>query len=157
MPTDVPIAVQSSEPVSLRISRRGPGVLAGLISLVLTVTGVLAMTRASEYRIPMIVVGVACWGGSLFGLRVAVRDLFGTLIADESGIRLRPRLCGIHLWWSEVSLWYLEGERRSAVFYFWKSGFNTPVTLPAKWLKQPDRERLTLALRTFAANKARRY
>lgn len=115
------------------------------------------MTRESEFRIPATALGIACWGGTLYSLRTAIRNLVGTLIVDDSGIRLKPRFCGIHLWWSEVSMWCQEGERRATVFRFWKSGSNTPVTLPAKWLKPPDRERLTQALWNFAPAKARRF
>lgn len=115
------------------------------------------MTRESESQIPATVLGVACCGGSLYSARTAIRNLVGSLTVDDSGIRLDPRFCGIRLWWSDISMWCQEGERRAAVYRFWKSGFNTPVTLPAKWLQQPDRERLTQALQDFAPAKARRF
>ena len=156
MPAAVSTAIRL-EPVSLRISRRGSGIVAAVMSLLLAVTGVTAMTRESEFRIPATALGIACWGCTLYSVRTAIRNLLGTLTVDDSGIRLAPRVWGIRLSWSDVSMWCQEGERRAAVFRFWKSGFNTPITLPAKWLKQPDRERLAQALLDFAPAKARRF
>lgn len=157
MPTNDLHDAESLEPVSLKISRRGPGLVAAVISFLLASIGTTAMLRESETRLPLTIVGIVCGIGSLYLLRAAIRNLAGTLTVDDSGIWLAPRFCGIRLWWSEVSMWCQEGERRAAVYRFWRSGSNTPITLPAKWLKQPDRERLTQALRDFASAKARRF
>lgn len=147
--------------VTLRLHRRGPGLLALLSGLILTAAGFVKPDSSLPitFKTPAIVSGV-CWGAALFFVRVAIRDLFGTLTVDAAGVRLRPRLCGFHLWWSELSMWCLEGDqelKRSTVFLFWKSGNNTPTSLPAKWFRASDRPRIVQALRDFASEKARRF
>lgn len=147
------------EPVTLRVHRLWPGIWATSISVVLAVAGAILwiLMRGEESKVPQSVFSIACLGGASFTARIANRDLRGTLTVDDAGIRLSPRFCGLRLWWSEVSMWCLEGDGRSALFRFWKSGNNVPRTLPAKWFLRDGRERLTQALRSFASDKARRF
>ena len=159
MPAEISTADQL-EPVSLRISRRGPGILAAVTSLLLAVLGTISWIDEDSSRMPRTIFGIACWGGAFCSTRIAVRDLWGTLTVDADGIRLHPCVCGFRLPWSLISMWCLEGDTessRTALFRFWRSGYDTPHSLPAKWLKQPDRERLAQALRDFAPAKARRF
>lgn len=161
MPNNVsPSAARLMEPVILRVRRVGPGVIAAVISLVLVVLGTILFVGWDESRIPRIVLCIACWGGAGYAARIAIRNLCGTLTVDADGIRLDPRVCGFRLWWSEVSLWCVEGDpeiSRAAVFRFWRSGYDTPRSLPAKWFVQNNRVRLLQALRDFAGAKARRF
>lgn len=149
-----------SEPVILRVRRFWPGVVAAVISLSLAVLGTIALVRWDESRTPRTVLGIVCWGGAFSSARTGVRNLCGTLTVDAEGIRLEPRVCGFRLWWSEVSLWCLEGNHdssRAATFRFWRSGYDTPRSLPAKWFSQNDQVLLVQALRDFASEKARRF
>lgn len=148
------------EPVILRVRRVGPGIIAAVISLVLVLLGMISIVRWDEARILRIVVGIACWGGAGYAARIAIRNHCGTLTLDADGIRLAPRVCGFRLWWSEVSQWSLEGDpesNRAAVFRFWRSGYDTPRSLPAKWFVRNERVLLVQALRDFASEKARRF
>ncbi len=159
MPADVSTAVRL-EPVSLRISRRGPGIVAAVTSLLLAVLGTISWIDEDSSRMPRTILGIACWGGAIYATRIAVRDLWGTLTVDADGIRLLPHVCGFRLSWSLISMWCLEGDTetsRAALFRFWRSGYDTPSSLPAKWFSRNDRVQLIQALRDFAGEKARRF
>lgn len=158
MPND--FTSRTDQPAIIRLHRFGSGLLTAVISLGLWTALLAVLFRSQGSPVPDWLVAITVGAGAVVTTRTMVRDLFGKLIIDPSRVELTPRASGFRWWWSEISMWYLEGDssmNRSSSFLLWRSGYDSPRRVPAKWFAVSDRERVHQAFQNFGREKKRRY
>jgi hypothetical protein len=104
----------------------------------------------------LLTVSFTC-SGILF-LRTGARYLWGHLLVDEQGIRIRPMAFGWSFRWSELKRWRIavlegggEGETVFIEMNLWSSRW--PRRWDASFTSKPDFERLVQQMRRYAPDR----
>jgi len=142
--------------------RRRSGVTQGWAGVSLLVTGSFLLSQVATTHavtVQVAILGSICVVSGLGFLALCVRDLFGRLIIDESGITIRPTMVGESIGWNEVAGWEVRPDSsrypEACTVLIWTQDDPCALFIPNNWLTGQDRIELRRMLQTYAPEKDR--
>lgn len=104
------------------------------------------------------ILGSVCSVGGLAMLLKSIRDFFGRLNIDETGIAVRPGFAGYSVAWSELTRWDVKLDEdqhpEAHSLRFWTTNSPCAMFVPNSWLSDHDRAQVRRALLAHAPDKA---
>ena len=153
-----PLSEQSFTFVTQRW-KRGLAVGAGAVAQLGLGLFLLSQIEATPgLRSQLAVLGsVFCICGAAF-LVSAIRDLFGRLVVDDTGVSISPSIAGFNITWDQIERCEVKEihsqHAESPYILFWIKGSVTPLYIPYGWLSGRDRHQIQQVLQARVPSRA---
>lgn len=142
--------------------RRGSGVTQGWAAVTLLTVGSFLFSQIGTTHllaVQLAILGSFCVVGGLGFAILSIRDLFGRLVIDESGIAVRPGIVGETIRWNELAGWEVKPVSirypDACTVLIWTQDDPCALFVPNNWLTSQDRLELRRMLQTYAPEKER--
>ncbi len=143
--------------------RRRSGVTQGWAGVTLLAVGAFLFSQIGTTHllaVQLAILGSVCIVGGLGFAILSIRDLFGRLVIDESGIAVRPGIIGETIRWNELAGWEVKPDSsrypEACTVLIWTQEDPCALFVPNNWLTGQDRLELRRMLQTYAPEKERR-
>lgn len=142
--------------------RRRSGVTQGWAAVTLLAVGSFLFSQIGTTHlltVQLAILGSFCVVGGLGFAILSIRDLFGRLVIDESGIAVRPGIVGETIRWNELAGWEVKPDSirypEACSVLIWTQDDPCALFVPNNWLTGQDRLELRRMLQTYAPEKER--